>query len=511
MLLSLYSIGFLLCILTLGGWFFLQKKDHPWAELFRWALFGSLGIYLIGVGTAESAFSVKMGAMFRDFMIVGVSGLAFLFFGGLKKSFWAGLTVMAIAVFIFFKFQLGTNAQNEAIKLNAQGELLVELKEGFNVSVLNQINSKYGLVAKRAFTLNFPEDSELDDYFVVNIPDRHIKNLEDIKTELIHSGLIDWVEGNEEITVAPIKKKKIPSINKKYGVNDPDLNKQWGFEPMGVDKLYDYLKTNNVKPVRKARVFILDTGVDAAHEDLKAHYKSVNSKYDNDPRGHGTHCAGIAAAVSNNGVGVASFYPNGSFVELTSIKVLSSSGMGTQRQIIQGIIDAADNGADVISLSLGGRSNQSRQTAYNKAMKYATDKGAIVVVAAGNSNRNAKDYAPVNAKGVIGVSAIDQKLDRAVFSNYVSDIPMGVAAPGVDVYSTLPGSKYGALNGTSMATPYVAGLAGLLKSIQPNLTTKEVYQILTQTGRSTSNNKETGKLIQPFEAVKRVVEGPTGR
>ena len=102
-------------------------------------------------------------------------------------------------------------------------------------------------------------------------------------------------------------------------------------------------------------------------------------------------------------------------------------------------------------------------------MEYAAKKGAIVVVAAGNSNMNAKDYAPANTPGVITVAALDTNLNRASFSNFVQDLDQGIAAPGVAIYSSIPGNKYAAFNGTSMATPYVAGLVGLMKSLQPDL------------------------------------------
>ena len=275
---------------------------------------------------------------------------------------------------------------------------------------------------------------------------------------------------------------------------------------MEIDKLYRFLSENNIQPKKQATIAILDTGVDAQHEDLKDNYHSTRDLYDRDVRGHGTHCAGIAAAVTNNGKGVASFSPNGDFVNITSIKVLMDSGMGTQQTIINGMIEAADNGAAVISMSLGGRSRSSAQKAYQKAVNYAAKKGAIVIAAAGNSNTNATLFCPANSAGIISVSAVDTLLNRASFSNYVSDLKMGVAAPGVSIYSTYPNDDYKVFNGTSMATPYVAGLVGLMKSIQPDLTTKEVYKILNETGKETKNTSETGKLIFPVEAVKRLLK-----
>ena len=194
------------------------------------------------------------------------------------------------------------------------------------------------------------------------------------------------------------------------------------------------------------------------------------------------------------------------FVEVTSIRVLSSFGGGTQQGIIKGILEAADKGADVISMSLGGRSTEKRQKAYEEAVQYANKAGAIVVVAAGNSNSNATLFAPANTPGVITVSAIDTLLHRAHFSNFITDLKMGVAAPGVKIFSTIPGSKYTAFNGTSMATPYVAGLLGLLKSLEPDLTTQKAYQVINDSGVKTKDTPLTGKLIQPAEAVKLLIK-----
>ncbi|MEM0993861.1 MAG: S8 family serine peptidase, partial [Bacteroidota bacterium] len=333
----------------------------------------------------------------------------------------------------------------------------------------------------------------------VDIPDAAEHELQAIKQALAKLGV---VEENEQVQVAPIVTRKLPNINQKFGINDPGLQHLWGFEAMQVNKLYDYLKKSKIQPKKKAKIAILDTGVDAKHEDLKANYHSTNSKYDIDVKGHGTHCAGIAAAVSNNAKGTASFAPNSDFVTITSIKVLNNFGMGTQQGIIKGMIEAANAGADVISMSLGAFSTDSRQKAYSEAVQYCNAKGAIVVVAAGNSNDNAKSYSPANAKGVITVSALQQNLQKANFSNTVQDLPMGIAAPGKDIYSSFPGSKYRTFSGTSMATPYVAGLLGLMKSLQPDLNTQTAYELLEQTGQKTMSSSVTGKMILPYETIR---------
>jgi thermitase len=246
--------------------------------------------------------------------------------------------------------------------------------------------------------------------------------------------------------------------------------------------------------------------VDAMHEDLKNQFHSSDASSDTDPLGHGTHCAGIAAAISNNGVGIASLVPDASFMEVTSIKVLSGIGIGDQRTTINGMIKAADLGADVISMSLGSFSSDAGQRAYGEAVKYANAKGAIVIAAAGNSNQNAKNYSPANAKGIITVSALGSDQRKATFSNTVDDLKFGIAAPGVKIMSTYPGQQYKLLDGTSMATPMVAGLVGLLKAFRPELTTQEVYQILYDSGKSIPDGKRTGKMIQAADALEKVID-----
>lgn len=506
-MLSLYFAAIIFSIIALGGWIYNQNKSQL-AKRFQIALFAGLGLYALSIFTTPATLDEKMGVMFRDLLIIGLSGAIFLYVAQLRKLFFIAMAIIVGGVWLVYKIQWqhSLEAKTEEISLSNNGELLVELKENQQIIVLNDLIKKYNLKVSPAFKPLRANSTDLDDYYLVDVANKYEDKLDEIKSALMSSGLVDWVEDNEVLEVSPMRANRGPSVNKKFGINDPALDQLWGFDRMEMDQLYNYLRTNKLKPKRKVLIAILDTGVDAKHEDIKGNFSSIKKKYDNDPKGHGTHCAGIAAAVSNNGVGVASFSHDNSFVTVSSIKVLNSSGMGTQQGIIKGIIEAADNGAAVISMSLGGRSNQSKQTAYEKAVKYANDAGAIVIAAAGNSNRNAKDFAPVNAKGIIGVSAVDPSLNRAVFSNYVTDIPMGVAAPGVNIYSTLPGNKYASLNGTSMATPYVAGLVGLMKSLTPELTTADVYQILDRTGKDTKSTGQTGKLIYPVEAIKSLVE-----
>lgn len=503
----LYPVAVLICVAALAGWFYFQDKRN-WSFVFRAVFLAAIAAYFWSIGNATFAANEKLSFVFRDLMLIGGSGLLFQLLFKNKSVFLFGVILVLGGLGWYYQDKLDPIASAtsaDTIRLDEDGELLVELKNPQFFEQLQSLLAPYGGQLQRAFQPADADATELDDYYLVDLPANQQKNIKAIQAILANSDFVDWVEGNEVITVDLQPAKQPSTINKKYGINDPGLELLWGFEAMKMDELYRFVIENKVQPKKNAIIAILDTGVDSQHEDIKDNYKSVNSRSDDDPKGHGTHCAGIAGAVSNNGVGIASYDPGNRFTTLTSIKVLNSAGMGTQAGIIKGMIEAVDKGADVISMSLGGLSNQSKQTAYKKAVDYGAQKGVIVVAAAGNSNRNAKNYAPVGTPGIIGVSAINENFDRAVFSNYVTDIPWGVAAPGVGIYSTTPNNNYATYNGTSMAAPYVSGLVGLMKSIQPKLTAQQAYSILNATGINTNQPAETGMLVQPHRAIELLV------
>ncbi len=516
MLLSIYPISFIVCLVTLISWFYF-KNNATLSKICGIGFFGGLATYLLSIYLADAESTYKLMIIARDLAIIGGVGYFFGMIAKNKLVFFAFLALLYGALqYKFTDVLKNTFTQKITCEFPVPSssvansvELLVELKPNHQIESLKDLADGYGLVLKTAFAPNNGAITDLDDYITVDIPESELAATENIISLLQRHPSVEWVEQNDVYqldVMETIPQKRAPRDLKKFGLNDPNLKDLWGFQEMHIDALYTYLKKNKIKPKRKARIYILDTGVDAQHEDLKDNYKSLNKKEDNDPMGHGTHCAGIAAAVSNNGIGVASFSQNNEFVEVTSIKVLSARGGGTQQRILKGIIKAADNGADVISMSLGGRTGNKGQKAYQEAIEYANKKGAIVIAAAGNSNDNAKFYSPANAPGAITVSALDPDLNRAVFSNYIHEVDYGIAAPGVNIYSSIPNNKYASFNGTSMATPYVAGLVGLMKSIRPDLTTKQAHDILKKTGAKTGNTKETGPFIQPAKAVKAVVE-----
>lgn len=509
----LYQIGLISSFSLLSLWLLFQDNQKV-SPLIRILLLLGMGSYLYSIFFSEAALDVKLWNLSRDLVLLSASAAFLSFFKNkipLFIALLAGFTFLGLKyyapigntqLYSLERIHIGTNSNQFA----EEGEFLVELNDPSSYSNLQHLKVQYDLTIRPAFSMSSGDITELDDYVLVDVPPQYKNQITEIQDEIRNTKGVDWIENNDIVQINPIPSETTTRKRRTYIVNDPEINKQWGLDEMAMDELHDLLKSENISPKKKALIAILDTGIDAKHEDLAANYKSINVKYDTDGNQHGTHCAGIAAAVTNNGKGIASFSPNNDFVEIGSVRVLAAFGGGTQQGIINGILEAADAGADVISMSLGGISTHKRQKAYEKAVKYANKKGAIVIVAAGNSNKNAKDYCPANADGVITVSAVDENLNRAKFSNFVQDMNMGIAAPGVNIFSTTPNNEYKSFNGTSMATPYVAGLVGLMKSIQPDLSTKDAYKILKNTGKQTNNDSETGRFIQPAEAIKVLIQ-----
>ena len=254
---------------------------------------------------------------------------------------------------------------------------------------------------------------------------------------------------------------------------------------------------------------IVDTGVDDSHPDLASkivgEYSYVGSIHDG--FGHGTHVAGIAAAATNNVVGVAGMCPN---CGILSVKVLNDQGSGYISDVASGVIYAASHGARVISLSLGG---SGRSSTLQSALAYAVANNALPVCAMGNNGSNSNTPEPGYWHDCLSVIATDQNGAKASFSNY--GIKADVAAPGVAILSTMPTypvtlttsygyrTNYDALSGTSMATPMVSGIAGLVLSENPSLTPTQVAGIIMASsgnGVSWTSNLAFG-VVNAYKAV----------
>jgi len=248
--------------------------------------------------------------------------------------------------------------------------------------------------------------------------------------------------------------------------NDPMYNTQYAPQRINMPAAWDLnIGSSTIK------IAIIDSGVDYTHPDLAGKVTKgkdyVNGDADPmDDNGHGTHCAGNASGNTNNSVGIAGIGFNCS---LAAFKVLGANGSGFTSDTTQAIIDATDMGVDVISMSLG---SAGESAAEGDAVNYAWGKGVVLVAAAGNDGVTAHHW-PGAFPNCICVGASDSLDKQADFSNFGADW-VDVAAPGVDILSTLPGNTYAKESGTSMATPVVAGLVGLMKSYAPSSTNAEL-------------------------------------
>lgn len=206
-------------------------------------------------------------------------------------------------------------------------------------------------------------------------------------------------------------------------------------------------------------------------------FGDVGNTQDNDPMdviGHGTHCAGIASAVTNNVTGIAGLGRN---CKIMPVKV--AAGIITKGP--EGIIYATDNGCDIINLSWGGDPPTSF---LNDAIQYAHLSGTFVIAAAGNDNTSVRKY-PAAYTNVFAVAATNMYDKKASFSSYGSFVD--VSAPGYHMMSTVCDDDYDYMSGTSMAAPLTAGLAGLLKSLYPNWTNEQIANQIIESADNIDN------------------------
>jgi thermitase len=260
---------------------------------------------------------------------------------------------------------------------------------------------------------------------------------------------------------------------------DPGWSRQWGFANNAAtiqpdnsfifDADADVPEGWALASPAAARVAVLDTGIDQDHPDLAGKLilqkNFTTSKTVDDRYGHGTHVAGVVAAIAGNNIGVAGGAPNAS---LLNAKVLGDNGSGSCSGVANGIIWAADQGAKVISMSLGGGACN----AQNSAVQYAWNKGSVLVAAAGNSSTSSTTSAyPAAYKPTLAVASTDNSDLVSSFSNFGSWVE--IAAPGERIYSTMTnhnstlsrsyGLNYATLSGTSMATPLVSAAAAFIQ------------------------------------------------
>lgn len=282
--------------------------------------------------------------------------------------------------------------------------------------------------------------------------------------------------------------------------NDPRYSQQWHHPVVKSPQAWD-LVTGSAA----VTVAVVDTGIDTAHPDLAANrvpgYNSVDRKAEvdggqvNDINGHGTHVAGDAAAIGNNGVGVSGMGWN---FRIMMVRTSNSPGGGASiADITGGARWAADNGAKSVSASYGGVDSATVGTTGT----YIKTKGALFLYAAGNDNRDLSGFSHADT---IVVGASDQGDRKAGFSAFGRGVH--VFAPGVSILSTTRGGGYGESSGTSMATPVANGVVALIYAANPGLTADQVQEALESTCDNIGPSAIFGKgRINAFKAVQRAL------
>lgn len=277
-----------------------------------------------------------------------------------------------------------------------------------------------------------------------------------------------------------IKNKPLPKQN--FG------DMEWGLKAMGLDK--------TIYSGKGVDICVLDTGFDTSHPDfvlrsIEGKSFIANEPWDNDVNGHGTHCTGIAAGNIRNDNGKR--YGIAKEANIKIGKVLANNGRGTTSSVIDAIDWAITKGFRIISMSLASpvKLNEKPSPLFEAVGKKALENNCLIIAAAGNdSNRPSMPEpvsAPANAISIMAVAAIDSQMNIARFSNgginSASGGNINVCAPGVDIVSAyIKNSKsnevYRAMNGTSMATPHVSGLAALYMEQFPQKTAKDIWEML---------------------------------
>lgn len=417
---------------------------------------------------------------------------------------WLALLGLFISPPHFSDDELPPSQPDEVFIVNAKNAELTDdvakVVEGSGARVLQRWESIGVLIVATADRAELERLADLD----------QIDSIGEVKNDLPYDG--PEVEGeqvevpHEEAVLSPpssVEAKELGTV----GVHDEEE-----LEPINEDDPLWRLRAVDALDIDAtgtgATVAVLDSGIDATHPDL-AHSVSQQGSVDCsefgvpalsktgplvDPRAHGTAVAGIIAASGSN-PGIVGIAPDAT---LLSMRVINSENQVNAANLVCGLVKAADSGANVATMSFGldpwkfwGVKDPGYEAvleALTRATDYARSNNVTLVASVGNEGvdfdfveqQTGKRRLPVSMEGVVGVGSINLSLARSGFSNFGSDV-VDLMAPGNGIYSTWPDSEYGFNFGTSFATPHVAAVIALLKSLDPRLPEDRVVELLFST------------------------------
>ncbi len=455
------------------------------------------------------------------------------------KKMLLGLSTLALAT--------GVSATEAK---HVPGEIVVKFKEGKSKNFFSaKTLSSLGIQGQRDIKLSY------DTLSVLKVSED--KSLASVIAALKSNPNVEFAEPNYIYSVNPIKetgvvaKRLLKSPFTDFTAatpNDPSFGKLWGLrntgsnEPNGSAGVegadVNALKAWDItKGSRSVRIAVIDTGVDYTHPDLMSNMW-VNTKeipgngidddgngfvddvygYDfanndsnpMDGNGHGTHCSGTIGAVHDNKIGVAGVMAD---VQIMAVKFLGDDGSGSLEGAIKAIDYATMMNVDLMSNSWGGGG---RSEALLEAIQKASDKGIIFTAAAGNStsdNDSSPSYpASYETPNMVSVAATTAQNGLASFSSYGRN-SVHIAAPGHNILSTVNGGKYDVYSGTSMATPHVSGVLGLLLAKEGRMSHEALRERLTMTSVPASalrGKTQTGGRIDAYNLLSDIRPERTG-
>ena len=404
------------------------------------------------------------------------------------------------------------------------------------IEYYNKIQKNFQKRSKRS-KKGVSTDTNLSNTYVIEADVSSQEEYDKLLESLKKDPRFEYAEPSMEVSTCMIPDDPYFSSSGSWGQTYDDL---YGVKVTSCPEAWDTATGEGVI------VAVVDTGIDNTHPDI-ANNMWTNTKEianngiddDNngyiddiwgwnfvnnnnnpvDDNGHGTHVAGTIAATGNNGIGVVGVAPG---AKVMAVKGLGSTGGGDPTTLAKAIVYAAENGADIINCSFGG---EGYSQAFEDAVNTAINLGAVVVIAAGNENKDVSGFSPASIEEAITVASIDNNNNKADTSNWGSGID--VAAPGVDILSLLAsgttkglkvGDKYTRLSGTSMAAPHVSGIAALILSDKKDLSNDQVYIALKNSADDIMSSGfdyysgygrvNAGRALQIHNSVEAYIESP---